>query len=185
MRDYLTSLFHPTNHYHQSGAPVNARTCKHLKATLGEKYEMARLKMKNPDGQTQVASKPSTKGKRKRADADDDEDGEEETASPKKKAKATAPELLLANKWDLVNGTDPTGWWASEKLDGVRYVVKFFLYGHMTTGGRVYYDGNRMMSRLGNAFTPPKEFLDSEFYRNSDALLRLTHYGQVYQRMLL
>ncbi|KAG9084988.1 hypothetical protein FRC07_013489 [Ceratobasidium sp. 392] len=44
----------------------------------------------------------------------------------------------------MATGADPTGWWMSEKLDGVR----------------VYYDGKKMWSRLGNAFTPPKEFLD-------------------------
>jgi len=26
----------------------------------------------------------------------------------------------LANKWDLDLGPDPSGWWISEKLDGVR-----------------------------------------------------------------
>src|SRR5712692_6790032 len=31
---------------------------------------------------------------------------------------ASAPALLLAERWD--NATDPTGWWLSEKLDGVR-----------------------------------------------------------------
>ena len=33
------------------------------------------------------------------------------------------PGLLLAVKWDLDSKADPTGWWCSEKLDGVRYVV--------------------------------------------------------------
>src|SRR5712675_837399 len=31
---------------------------------------------------------------------------------------STAPPLLLAETWD--NAIDPTGWWLSEKLDGVR-----------------------------------------------------------------
>jgi len=52
--------------------------------------------------------------------------------------------LLLANKWDIETGPDPTGWWISEKLDGVR----------------TYYDGKRMISRLGNPFTPPDWFLE-------------------------
>src|SRR6201988_734911 len=33
------------------------------------------------------------------------------------KAGTAAPPLLLAESWDFV--TDPTGWWLSEKLDGV------------------------------------------------------------------
>lgn len=38
------------------------------------------------------------------------------------KAGATAPPLLLAHVWDGV--LDPTGWWMSEKLDGVRALWK-------------------------------------------------------------
>ncbi|TRM67364.1 hypothetical protein BD626DRAFT_564316 [Schizophyllum amplum] len=132
----------------QGGAPTNARTCKHLKALLGEEYELARLKLKNPYGQQPKPS--SSKGKkRKKADDDDDADADDKPASKKSKpasSKLKAPfkEVLLANKWDLDDGLDPTGWWMSEKLDGVR----------------VYYDGERMWSRLGNLFTPPQWFLD-------------------------
>jgi len=54
------------------------------------------------------------------------------------------PALLLANKWDIETGPDPTGWWISEKLDGVR----------------TFYNGKGMVSRLGNPFTPPQWFLD-------------------------
>src|SRR5437764_12597307 len=40
-------------------------------------------------------------------------------AKPKEaEGKDQAPPLLLAERWDGV--TDPTGWWLSEKLDGVR-----------------------------------------------------------------
>ncbi|KIM38613.1 hypothetical protein M413DRAFT_239846 [Hebeloma cylindrosporum] len=199
----------------QGGVPVNARTCKHLKELLGDKYEAARVKMKNPDGpppkgkaakaapkaKPKVAPKAkATKAKtvaakagskRKKADDDDDdddaqegdEDDEEEdeeskpppakrgrkAVAPVKTAKGKAkqeddeavedveegddeeapagksvPELLLANKWDLDTGLDPTGWWVSEKLDGVR----------------TYYDGKQFLSRLGNPFTPPNWFID-------------------------
>ncbi|KAF9552728.1 DNA ligase/mRNA capping enzyme [Agrocybe pediades] len=177
----------------QGGNPVNARTCKHLMALLGDQYEIARLKMKNPNGpppkgaKGKAASKakatkakPAAKAptKRKRG-ADDDEDDEDEgpSSSKSKKDKAppakrgrketenaeeedleeveeddedvaatgkSVPELLLANKWDIEKGPDPTGWWISEKLDGVR----------------TFYDGEQFYSRLGNAFTPPNWFLD-------------------------
>jgi len=83
---------------------VNARTCKHLKNLLGDKYEAARVKLKNPNGPPPTTSK-AAKGK-----AADGTSG--------KKAIA----VLLANKWDLGDGPDPTGWWMSEKLDGVRSV---------------------------------------------------------------
>ncbi len=115
--------------------PVNARTCKHLKELLGEAYELARLKYKNPDGPDPSSkSKPASKAKAKAktakgkqradADGDDDEDGEDgDGAAGGAKA---IPELLLAAKWDLETGPDPTGWWISEKLDGVRYVASPF-----------------------------------------------------------
>lgn len=54
--------------------------------------------------------------------------------------KITAPGLLLAHEWD--GEMDPTGWWMSEKLDGVR----------------AYWDGKHLISRLGNRFYAPKWF---------------------------
>lgn len=161
----------------QGGVPVNARTCKHLKSLLGDKYEAARLKLKNPHGPPPkgTAKKPASKTNAKRkkvADDDDDDDDDKPTKKSRKPASTTkgkakkvdddeegadddeedesapvtkgVPELLLANKWDLDTGLDPAGWWISEKLDGVR----------------TYYDGKRMISRLGNPFTPPTWFLD-------------------------
>ncbi|PPQ74948.1 hypothetical protein CVT24_010179 [Panaeolus cyanescens] len=210
----------------QGGAPVNARTCKHLKGLLGEKYEAARIKMRNPDGAAPAGkgkaaakkakaepkakaapkraaakrkragdddedegdddeadeddvddkpppakrgrkpatssapnskAKPRSKGKGKQAEEDaeeeeeedvgdeggDGEDDEEDGDAPVPKGKSV-PELLLANKWDMEKGPDPTGWWMSEKLDGVR----------------TFYDGTQFISRLGNAFTPPNWFLE-------------------------
>ncbi|KAG9104665.1 hypothetical protein FRC07_009757, partial [Ceratobasidium sp. 392] len=46
----------------QGGAPTNARTCKHLKALLGDDYEAARIKQKNPHGA--AASSTNDKGTR-------------------------------------------------------------------------------------------------------------------------
>src|SRR6266446_4245326 len=63
-------------------------------------------------------------------------------AKPKTVAGAAqAPPLLLAESWDCA--TDPTGWWLSEKLDGVR----------------AYWDGKQFLSRLGNLFHAPAWFL--------------------------
>jgi DNA ligase-1 len=86
----------------RQSTPVDARTCKHLKALLGDKYEEERLKLMNPNGPAPPTSKKKP--------------GSKAAASKK------VPELLLANKWDLETGPDPTGWWISEKLDGVRFV---------------------------------------------------------------
>src|SRR6185295_11628886 len=55
--------------------------------------------------------------------------------------KDTAPPILLAHKWELAH--DPTGWWMSEKLDGIR----------------AYWDGEAFVSRLGNRFFAPDWFV--------------------------
>lgn len=57
-----------------------------------------------------------------------------------KRTNVVTPELLLAESW---NGElDPSGWWLSEKLDGVR----------------AYWDGNCFLSRNGNPFMAPEWF---------------------------
>jgi DNA ligase-1 len=104
---------------------VNARTCKHLRAVLGDAYEDARLKLKDPDGDHSASGakkkaapkkKAAAKKKKKAADGDEDEEEEDEDEDGGK----VKVELLLAGKWDLATGADPTDWWMSEKLDGVR-----------------------------------------------------------------
>lgn len=54
---------------------------------------------------------------------------------------AVAPPLLLAHSWEP--GVDLAGWWMSEKLDGVR----------------AFWDGTRLISRLGNPFHAPDWFV--------------------------
>lgn len=61
-------------------------------------------------------------------------------AKSKKKPTVTPPAILLAGKW--TPDIDPTGWWMSEKLDGVRG----------------YWTGKEMLSRLGNPFYLPEWF---------------------------
>ncbi len=61
--------------------------------------------------------------------------------TPKAKEVASTPPLLLAERWDGV--LDPTGWWLSEKLDGVR----------------AYWDGKQFWSRLGNVYRAPNWFV--------------------------
>jgi DNA ligase 1 len=73
------------------------------------------VKLKNPDGPP-PRGKTSSKKKRKVRNEDNEEEEEDEEDEG-------APQLLLANKWDLEKGADPTGWWISEKLDGVRYIL--------------------------------------------------------------
>lgn len=55
---------------------------------------------------------------------------------------AVGPPLLLAERWD--NAADLSGWWMSEKLDGVR----------------AYWDGKQFLSRQGNLFLAPDWFTE-------------------------
>ncbi|MBW3601006.1 MAG: DNA ligase, partial [Planctomycetes bacterium] len=95
--------------------PIERRTCKHLRKLRGDAAEEERI------GGTAA---PTTSSKSARA----------------AKAKSTAPPLLLAQTWD--NSQDLTGWWLSEKLDGVR----------------AFWDGKSFHSRLGNLFHAPDWF---------------------------
>jgi DNA ligase 1 len=52
-----------------------------------------------------------------------------------------APPLLLAETWD--GSANPSGWWLSEKLDGVR----------------AYWDGKQFLSRQGNIYHAPDWFV--------------------------
>ena len=52
-----------------------------------------------------------------------------------------APRLLLANVWNP--SIDPTGWWVSEKYDGLR----------------AYWDGQKLWTRKGNLIHAPDYFL--------------------------
>ncbi|HKA06510.1 MAG TPA: DNA ligase [Gemmataceae bacterium] len=93
---------------------IEQRTCKHLRKLRGDGAEEARIGGALP-------TRPV------KADAE----GEENAGPP----------LLLAEAWD--SATDLSGWWMSEKLDGVR----------------AYWDGKQFLSRLGNLFHAPDWFV--------------------------
>src|SRR5580692_4630648 len=77
---------------------IERRTCKHLRAYRGDEAETARL------GSAPLTGKPARPPRAPgEAAPDDDDDG---------------PPVLLAHKWEV--DIDVTGWWMSEKLDGVR-----------------------------------------------------------------
>ncbi|WP_407674725.1 DNA ligase [Paraliomyxa miuraensis] len=92
---------------------IDRRTCKHLRRHRGDAAEEARLGAL-PERSPSTGRSSSTPG-------------------------PNAPPLLLAHRWEQ---QDPTGWWLSEKLDGVR----------------AYWDGKRFISRLGNPFVAPDWF---------------------------
>jgi len=93
---------------------IERRTCKHLRKLRGDAAEEARLGGALP--QKPVKTKA---------------DGEA----------SAGPPVLLAESWD--NAADLSGWWMSEKLDGVR----------------AYWDGKQFISRLGNLYHAPDWFV--------------------------
>lgn len=66
---------------------------------------------------------------------------EEKITSATLATEKQAPRLLLANVWNP--SIDPTGWWMSEKYDGLRG----------------YWDGRKLWSRNGNPIHAPDYFL--------------------------
>jgi len=109
--------------------PWTTRTCKHLKHYLGEEYEFRRV----GEVIAPVPQKKNLNGNNK----NNEEISEKKTSKPVLKAIS----LLLAQKYE---NTDPTGWWMSEKLDGVR----------------AYWNGKSLISRYGNEFYAPDYFLE-------------------------
>ena len=100
--------------WRNQSAPIERRTCKHLRKLRGDAAEEARL------------GQPIAPAVRK-AGGEEDKEG---------------PPVLLAERWD--NETDLSGWWMSEKLDGVR----------------AYWDGKQFLSRLGNVYHAPDWFAE-------------------------
>jgi DNA ligase-1 len=66
---------------------------------------------------------------------------EKDPAAATSTAENQTPHLLLANVWN--KSIDPTGWWMSEKYDGLRG----------------YWDGQKLWSRKGNPIHAPDYFL--------------------------
>jgi DNA ligase-1 len=100
--------------WRNQSAPIEQRSCKHLRKLRGAEAEEARVGAPTPRAPRSSSSGGS--------------------------GSATAPPLLLAHSWDA--SADLTGWWMSEKLDGVR----------------AYWDGAQFVSRLGNRYVAPEWF---------------------------
>jgi DNA ligase 1 len=98
---------------------IETRTCKHLRKLRGDAAEEARVGGALP--QRPVRKSQSADG----------EGGPD-----------AGPPLLLAESWD--NAADLSGWWMSEKLDGVR----------------AYWDGKQFLSRQGNIYYAPDWFIE-------------------------
>jgi len=104
------------------GGSIDNRVCKHIKKEIDPTCLL-------PQAQTQAVASgnpfPATAPKA--------------TLAPSQPKAVEAPPLLLAHSFE---NEDPTGWWMSEKLDGVR----------------AYWDGEKFISRLGNEYHAPAWF---------------------------
>jgi DNA ligase 1 len=111
--------------WRHQGLAIERRTCKHLKAVRGDAAELARVGAGDEAAAGAVATSASLAAYLSSATAE----------------AGGAPALLLAHKWE--QDVDPTGWWLSEKLDGVR----------------AYWNGSKLVSRLGKTLWAPDWFL--------------------------
>lgn len=107
------------------GGSIDTRVCKHIKANVDPACLLPQAKG--------MATKPAVKEPRLT------KTGKVSKAVGGVVVKDTAPPVLLAHKWE---DEDPTGWWMSEKLDGVR----------------AWWDGKQFISRLGNTYHAPDWF---------------------------
>jgi DNA ligase-1 len=108
--------------------PIEHRTCKHLMSILGAEEEAIRttyvvVATATPEREAEIMARAA--GRKLR---------------PDEKAKLNGPPVMLAHSYDGVS--DVTGWWCSEKLDGVR----------------AYWNGKDFISRQGNVFHAPAWF---------------------------
>jgi DNA ligase-1 len=149
--------------WRNSGGKVDLKTCKHTKKVHGEANEAARL-ARNMGGVVVQAIPVSQKAPEAVSVSSDGypvnpEPDKKFTCTPERarevleraakegrklrqdeKADLYGPPVLLAHSWD--GEQDPTGWWLSEKRDGVR----------------AYWDGKDFLSRNGNIYTAPEWF---------------------------
>ena len=106
---------------------IERRTCKHLRKLRGDQAEQDRI----------GGALPQKPGLGKLTATAALLDGKDTTG-----AGSTVPPLLLAQSW--TNDADLSGWWMSEKLDGVR----------------AYWNGQQFISRQGNLYHAPDWFVE-------------------------
>ena len=142
--------------------PIERRTCKHLKKLRGEALELARVAAAS-QGLGGSAGSSAAGASGVGLTSAGGEPGSDAGGDVGEVASSRPPvELLLAEAW--TGETEITGWWMSEKLDGVR----------------AYWTGKTFLSRLGNEFLAPEWFtaglpdhpLDGELWLGRKAFQR-------------
>lgn len=114
---------------------IETRTCKHLRKLRGDSAEHMRVGTVAGAPAAPKAGKASSKA----STAASTSAGAADPAVAGK-----APPVLLAHSFtEMSPAVDPSGWWLSEKLDGVR----------------AWWDGKQFVSRLGNPYFAPDWFV--------------------------
>lgn len=131
------------------GGPIDVRVCKHIKANIDPACLLPQTQVIFAGGVVVPAMSKLTPAAAMTIAANTaavaatgvklTKTGKISTAVKQVVVKDTAPPVLLAHKWE---DEDPTGWWMSEKLDGVR----------------AWWDGDKFVSRLGNVYHAPDWF---------------------------
>lgn len=118
--------------WRNQSTPIERRTCKHLRQYCGEEEEKARLGGELPSSASRARRTASSPA------ASNGSIGLDSVSSDA----SSGPPILLAHSW--TTDVDLTGWWMSEKLDGVR----------------AYWDGKQFISRQGNVYHAPDWFIE-------------------------
>lgn len=135
--------------WRNQSATIDKRSCKHLRAHLGSAAEDARLGNKpvGPVIDSNVEVRKIVKGQTIAEAKGVDQNiilnrakEQGRKLRPDEKAQLNGPPIMLAHKFE--NDLDPTGWWFSEKMDGVR----------------AWWDGKNLISRQGNIYHAPEWF---------------------------
>lgn len=147
------------------GGAVEKKSCKHLRQVRGDAAEAARIgsmpaiaqagtttarvSSAAPNTAVGPATAATVNGRVVTADADyaqtilDRAAKDGRKLRQDEKTKLHGPAILLAHKYEDFPDLDPTGWWYSEKLDGVRAL----------------WTGKEFLSRQGNRFHAPDWFV--------------------------
>lgn len=141
---------------------VRYRTCEHLADVLGEEYERIRTNCESPvEPHTPTKRTSASEGRRAWDSYLSPSSSKRSRTSPTSVSPGSPSSLrhisfLLASTWPSEPGLhsssklpssrkDPTGWWISEKFDGVR----------------AWWDGETLWSRRGQVWNAPSWFTDA------------------------
>jgi DNA ligase-1 len=118
--------------------PAERRTCKHLRQFRGDDAENYRIEQ----ALIRVGIDPSTYNAASKTASRSTKLNSKSSTTIAQSGKPIVWSAMLAEKWD--GKMDPSSWWMSEKLDGMR----------------AYWDGKQLWSRENNKIYAPDWFLE-------------------------